>query len=112
MTASLHPGGDRRAHPAICGIACSRSRRSTTFDASPMNVVSACPLRVTSLLWQARHGVWFLTAIAKATFVLAPVESALGEEQEYPNEDENHWNDDPGRSLYSPSDLVPFKPAP
>jgi hypothetical protein len=77
-----------------------------------MNVVSVCPLRVASLLWQARHGVWVLTAIAKATYHLAPVESVLGEEQEYPNEDENHWNDDPGRSLYSPSDLAPFKPGP
>src|SRR5262249_22737348 len=61
--------------------------------------------------WQARHGVWFLTAIAKATYHLLPVASVLAEEQEYPNEDENHWNDDAGRSLYSPSDLVPFKPS-
>jgi hypothetical protein len=51
-----------------------------------------------------------LTVVVKATYAIQPVESALAREQEYPNEDDNHWNDDDARSLYSPSDLVPFKP--
>jgi hypothetical protein len=50
-----------------------------------------------------------LTVVCKATYVLQPGEAQLAGEQEYINEDDNHWNDDPARSLYSPSDLVPFK---
>jgi hypothetical protein len=75
-----------------------------------MDVVSLCPLRVGSMVWQPRRGAWVLTAVCKATFTLTPGESQLAEEQEYPNEDDNHWNDDPARSVYSPADLVPFKP--
>ena len=75
-----------------------------------MDVVSLCPLRVGSLLWQPRRGTWVLTAVCKATYVLTPAESPLAQAQEYPSEEENHWNDDPARSLYSPCDLVPFKP--
>ena len=76
-----------------------------------MDVVSVCPLRVASLVWQPRRGSWALTVICKATFRLAPAEASLAPEQEYPAEEENHWNDDPARSLYSPSDLAPFKPS-
>src|SRR4051812_1025129 len=75
-----------------------------------MDVVSVCPLRVASVVWQPRRGTWAITLVCKATYALAPVESPLASEQEYPNEDDNHWNDDPARSLYSPCDLVPFKP--
>ncbi len=74
-----------------------------------MDVVSLSPLQTGSLLWQQRPGTWVQTVIAKATFALRPGESPLASEQEYPNEDDNHWNDDPDRSLYSPSDLAPFK---
>lgn len=74
-----------------------------------MDVVSLSPLRVGSLLWQPQRGSWALTVICKATYTLVPGESRLAVEQEYPNEDDNHWNDDPERSLYSPSDLMPFK---
>jgi hypothetical protein len=77
-----------------------------------MEVVSVCPLRVASVVWQPPRGGFTLTVIAKATFRLLPGEARLAEEQEYPNDDDNHWNDDPARSLYSPSDLVPFKPRP
>lgn len=74
-----------------------------------MDIVSLCPIRASSLPWQPRLGVHALTVICKATFDLVPGESRLAAEQEYPYDDENHWNDDPDRSLYSPSDLVPFK---
>ncbi|APR79997.1 D-alanyl-D-alanine carboxypeptidase [Minicystis rosea] len=77
-----------------------------------MDVVSNCPLRVASLRWQARRGRWALTVVAKATYHLSPVACTLANEQEDPNEHENHWDDDPRRSVYSPSDLVPWKPAP
>jgi hypothetical protein len=75
-----------------------------------MDVLSLSPLRTGSVVWQPRRGSWVMTAVCKATFSLQPTESPLAPEQEYPNEDDNHWNDDPARSLYSPGDLVPFKP--
>lgn len=75
-----------------------------------MDVASVCPLRVASLLWQPRPGIHVLTVIAKATYQLRPGVSPLAERQEDPNEYDNHWNDDPSRSLYAPADLAPFKP--
>src|SRR5262245_17960117 len=75
-----------------------------------MDVVSLSPLRTGSVVWQPRRGSWVMTAVCKATYTLEPSESPLAVEQEYPNEDDNHWNDDAARSLYSSSDLVPFKP--
>ncbi len=75
-----------------------------------MEVVSLSPLRTASMVWQPRRGAFVLTVVCKATFVLAPVAAELAPEQDHPNEEENHWNDDPARSVYSPCDLVPFKP--
>ncbi len=74
-----------------------------------MDVVSVCPFRVASLLWQRQRGGSVLTIACKATFDLHPVQARLAQDQDDPNEDDNHWNDDPARSLYSPNDLVPFK---
>ena len=75
-----------------------------------MEVVSTSPLRTASMIWQPRRGSFVLTVVCKATFVLAPMLAELAPEQEDPSEEENHWNDDPARSVYSPCDLVPFKP--
>ncbi|APR85487.1 putative outer membrane autotransporter barrel [Minicystis rosea] len=75
-----------------------------------MDIVSLSPLRTGSVVWQPRRGSWVMTAVCKATYTLLPGVAELAPEQEYPNEDDNHWNDDPARSLHSPSDLVPFKP--
>ena len=75
-----------------------------------MDVVSTCPLRVGSILWQPRPGVFVLTVVCKATLTLLPVESPLAGEQDPPNEGDNHWNDDEHRSLHAASDLAPFKP--
>jgi hypothetical protein len=74
-----------------------------------MDVVSLCPFRVTSVLWQQRPGSWIKTVICKGTFEIVPGEARLAPDQEEPNEQDNHWDDDPARSLYSPSDIVPFK---
>jgi hypothetical protein len=74
-----------------------------------MDVVSACPLRVASIQWQPRPGVFMLTVVCKATLVLLPGESVLAGDQDPPNETDDHWNDDEGRSLYAASDVVPFK---
>src|SRR4051812_12829520 len=74
-----------------------------------MDVVSICPLPVASVLWQPRAGSFSLTVVCKATFLLAPTTAQLAPEQEDPNEEDNHWNDDAARSLYSASDLSPLK---
>lgn len=50
-----------------------------------------------------------LTVVCKCTYVLLQGQSRLAEEQEYINEEDNHWNDDQARSVYSPSDMAPYK---
>ncbi|HMY20584.1 MAG TPA: DUF2169 domain-containing protein, partial [Polyangium sp.] len=42
--------------------------------------------------------------------MLAPGTSQLADVQEEPFDDDGFWDDDPQRSLYAPSDLVPVKP--
>lgn len=74
-----------------------------------MIVTSTGALRVASRVWTPMPGRWALTVVCKATFRLLPGESPLDPEQEEPNEEDNYWDDDPERSLYSPCDLVPFK---
>jgi len=73
-----------------------------------MEVVSAQSLRASSVLWQSGASRVF-TLICKATFSLAPGEAPLSEDQEEVNEENSYWDDDPARSLYAPSDVVPFK---
>src|SRR5262245_43921206 len=74
-----------------------------------MDIISLCPLRAASLVWSSSPGLWTFTVVCKATYRLMPELSPLDEKQEPPNEEDSHWDDDPNRSLSSPSDLVPFK---
>jgi hypothetical protein len=74
-----------------------------------MDVVSTCALPVASLLWQPRAGVYTLTVVCRATFLLQPGESTLAPEQEPPSLDDVP-SGDPARSLHAPSDLAPLKP--
>lgn len=74
-----------------------------------MDVVSTCPLRTRSIVWQPQPGAWMLTVVCKATFVLAPGESPLADVQEEPTDEDGYWNDDETKSLHQASDLVPFK---
>lgn len=74
-----------------------------------MEVVTHSPLPVASQLWQSRPGSWVLTFVAKATFDLQPGKAQLAADQEPIHEQDCHWDDDPGRSLYAPSDLAPLK---
>ncbi|HVY45014.1 MAG TPA: DUF2169 domain-containing protein, partial [Minicystis sp.] len=75
-----------------------------------MQVLSLGPLRGLGVPWQPRPGSYALTVVAKATFDLRPVVSPLAEQQDDPNEDDNHWDDDPAKSVYAPNDAAPFKP--
>lgn len=74
-----------------------------------MDVVSKGPLGVASRVWPSAPGVFTLTVVCKATYLLAPGKSQLHQEQDAPNEEDSYWDDDPRRSLSSASDLVPFK---
>ena len=74
-----------------------------------MKVVSSCPMRVESGVWQAASGVSVVTVAAKATFVLQPTESPLAGEQEEPNAADGYWDDDERRSLHVAGDLAPRK---
>lgn len=71
--------------------------------------MSACPLRVASILWQPRAGAWALTVACKATFTLAPGESPPAMEHEAPSQADFYWDNDERRSLYLATDLAPFK---
>ncbi len=72
-----------------------------------MDVVSAQPLRASSILWQGTTRV--LTVVCKVTFALAPGESTLATDPESIHEHDTHEGDDPAKSVVAPSDLVPFK---
>lgn len=76
---------------------------------SRIDVVSACPMRTASLIWQSRPGMWILTVVTKATYVLTPGESPLATDQDEPHEADGYWNDDETLSLHVASDLAPFK---
>src|SRR4051812_40212588 len=74
-----------------------------------MDVVSNCPLRVTSTVWQPRAGAWALAVVCKATYELRPLVSPLAELQDAPAEDDVYWGPDETGSLHFPSDVLPFK---
>ncbi|HVY46714.1 MAG TPA: DUF2169 domain-containing protein, partial [Minicystis sp.] len=82
-----------------------RARAAVTVP----ELYSIAPFRAALFTWRSARGP-FATVVCKATYRLAPTESPLAEQQEYPNEDDDHWNDDPARSLHASSDLVPVKP--
>ncbi|MDI1447950.1 DUF2169 domain-containing protein, partial [Polyangium sp. 6x1] len=77
-----------------------------------MQILSVGPLRTGSIVWQKRAGGFVLTVVCKATYWLQPGEAVLWNEQEALNEADDHWDDDPNRSLRAASDLVPLTPRP
>src|SRR5262245_58057843 len=74
-----------------------------------MDIVSACPLRVASLMWQPRPGAFALTVVCKATYALAPVLSPLAPAQDEPFHYDGYRVDEATSSLERASDLAPFK---
>jgi hypothetical protein len=75
-----------------------------------MDVVSLCPLQAAGFVWQSKSATPVQTVIVKATYLLRPGECPLAPDQDAVNEGDNHWNDDPTRSVHTPSDQAPFKP--
>ena len=77
-----------------------------------MDIITIPPFTSGSVVWQEQPGTWTLTVVCKITYALAPGVAAVESEQEAINEHDNHWDDDPERSVYAPSDLAPYKPRP
>ncbi len=75
-----------------------------------MDVLSLCPLPASPLVWELLPSRWVLTVVCKATFRLEPGVLSLAEEQEPLCGQDRYVDGDPGRSLFAPSDMVPFKP--
>ncbi|HSN97251.1 MAG TPA: DUF2169 domain-containing protein [Candidatus Nanopelagicales bacterium] len=75
-----------------------------------MEVVSLSSLPVGSVVWQPRQGAWMLSFVCKITFRLLPGRAALAEEYEPLYPADRHWSDDPGWSVYAPSDVAPVRP--
>jgi len=74
-----------------------------------MLILSSGSLRTGSTVWQTRSGSFVLTVVCKTTYWLAPGEAVIAAEQEAVNEADDHWDDDPNRSVRAPSDLMPTK---
>jgi hypothetical protein len=76
-----------------------------------MDVHSVGPVRTGSCVWQQR-GNFILTVVCKTTYWLRPNEAVIAPEQEALNEADDHWDDDPNRSVRAPSDMMPTKMRP
>ncbi len=74
-----------------------------------MDLLSLCPYPAAPLVWQLTPSRWVLTIVCKATYALVPGVVSAASEQEPIHDEDAHWDDDPGRSLFAPADLVPFK---
>ncbi len=74
-----------------------------------MDVVSLCPLPATGFKWQSRSGAHALTVIVKATFQLHPGRAVLAPQQEPIQDADRFWDNDSTRTVFAPSDRVPFK---
>ncbi|MDC0743046.1 DUF2169 family type VI secretion system accessory protein [Polyangium mundeleinium] len=77
-----------------------------------MEIITLPPVLTGSVTWQEQPGQWSLTVVCKLTYALKPGTSIVATEPEGINERDNHWDDDPGKCVYAPSDLAPTKPRP
>jgi hypothetical protein len=77
-----------------------------------MKIVAPDTFSTGNVIWQEAPGQLTMTVVCKATYALAPLFSDLAEEREDVVERDNHWDDDPRRSLYAPGDLAPMKTHP
>jgi hypothetical protein len=76
-----------------------------------MDILSVGPVRTGSCIVQQRGALVF-TVICKSTYWLRPGEAVIAPEQEALNEADDHWDDDPNRSVRAPSDIMPTKTRP
>ncbi|HRI71116.1 MAG TPA: DUF2169 domain-containing protein, partial [Polyangium sp.] len=74
-----------------------------------MEIVSHCPLLVASRPYRTVRGARFVLVICKGTFQLTPSTATFGAAPEPIHEIDQRWDDKPDRSVFAPSDIVPFK---
>ncbi len=74
-----------------------------------MRVEALSPIKTASLEWTSPNGQSFATIVAKLTFDIHPTQIAPAAEQEEIVASDKYHDEDPGRSLFAPSDLVPYK---
>ena len=74
-----------------------------------MEIVALSPVHATTLTWRRDARTWACTVVCKATFDLTPAEMRLSQSQDPLHEQDRRWEEEPARSLHSPTDLVPFK---
>ena len=77
-----------------------------------MQIIAIPPFVTGSVTWHEQPGQWTLTVVCKVTYALQPGTSVVATEPEGINERDNHWDDDPGKGVYAPGDLAPYKPRP
>ena len=76
-----------------------------------VRVTAQGPFAAGSVIWRDVRGRLVCTVVAKATYKLAPVESAPLDVPLPIQEEDGHWDDDPSKSVHVPSDLAPYKAA-
>ena len=69
------------------------------------------PFTAGSIVWRDARGRLVCTLVAKASYELAPGESAFLKDPLPIQEDDAYWDDDPQKGVRVPSDLAPFKKA-
>ncbi|MBW2456434.1 MAG: DUF2169 domain-containing protein [Deltaproteobacteria bacterium] len=74
-----------------------------------MHVISLSTVSAGGFSWQPRFGGHAFVVIAKATYDLRPGRARLAEIQDELNIVDSHYSHDTRGSIYSPSDMVPFK---
>lgn len=75
-----------------------------------MDLLTLCPFVTSKLIWRAHSGVYALSVIVKATFVLRPGTSTVAPDQDPIAERDQFLDNDYRRSVRIPSDVVPYKP--
>lgn len=74
-----------------------------------MEIVSHCPLIVTTRSYRTGRGARFALVVCKGTFLLTPGNATFGGTQEPIHDDDKRWDEKQDRSIFAPSDIVPFK---
>jgi hypothetical protein len=75
-----------------------------------LRFVLLCPFSAGTVLWQAQSGAPTLTVCVRGTFTLTPGREAELADVQEPVTADRHLDDDARQSLYTASDLVPYKP--
>jgi hypothetical protein len=75
-----------------------------------VEILSATPLCVTTLLWQGEPGEWTLTVSVKLTLSIEHEREAVLSDVQLEATGDRPHGEVPGASLREPTDLVPFKP--